>query len=75
MEVYDSPISGKAITTRKQRDRDLKENGCRPYEGFKVENQEAKRYRDYQDKKLNATLMDTAARTLYEINHGYRKLD
>ena len=75
MEAYESPITGEVVKNRRQRDIVLKQSGSRPYEGFKTESQEAERWRNYQDEKLNKNMRETMERTLYEVNHGYRKLD
>lgn len=72
-DAYESPVSGNVISNRKQRDRDLKESGCRQYEGKEIEVQEANRHNAYKRKELINTLMDTAQRTYYEIEHGYRR--
>lgn len=72
-DAYESPVSGNVISNRRQRDRDLKESGCRQYEGKAIEVQEATRHQQTERKQLINTLMDTAHRTYYEIEHGYRR--
>lgn len=72
-QEYESPIDGTPITNRRKRDYDLKRNGCRPYEGFHIEKQEADAVRQAEDNKLMSDIMETAERTYHEIEHGYRR--
>lgn len=73
MEAYESPVTGQVITNRRQRDYDLKATGSRPYEGYAIEKQEADKIRAEEDSKLSSRMMETAERTYYEIEHGYRR--
>lgn len=71
-EAYDSPITGEIINNRRKRDYDLKASGSRPYEGFKVEKQEAERFNSTQERQFSKNIHETVHRTMYEIQHGYR---
>ena len=72
MPAYESPITGEVIDSRSKRDRDLKQNGCRPYEGFKSEKREADQYHSEKDASLSGAMRETVHKHLYEIEHGYR---
>jgi hypothetical protein len=72
-DAYESPSTGKVISNRKQRDRDLKESGCRQYEGRHVEVQEAERHKRYEKQKMWGGIRETMEKTYYEIEHGYRR--
>jgi hypothetical protein len=73
-EPYESPITDEVINNRRKRDYDLKASGSRPYEGFKIEKQEADRYNAYKEKQLSDAMKETVHRTMYEITHGYRRV-
>lgn len=51
--AYQSPVTGKWIDSRKQRNEDLKRNGCRPWEGIEQEKKEAARHREYDAQKMD----------------------
>ena len=55
--AYESPATGKWITSRSERKEDLKRSGCREWEGMENEKQEAERRKQYeeaaQDKALD----------------------
>jgi hypothetical protein len=59
-EAYESPATGKMITSKAQRREDMKVSGCRDWEGRESEQKQANRNRDYEeaasDKKLDATV-------------------
>lgn len=59
-EAYESPASGKMITSKAERAKDFKATGTRPWEGLETEKQEAARQKAYteadEDKKLDATV-------------------
>lgn len=40
---YISPVTGKLISGKRQREEDLKRSGCRPWEGMEVERREAQK--------------------------------
>lgn len=58
--AYESPASGKWITSRSERREDFKRTGCRPWEGMAAERQEADKQKAYieaeQDKALDHTV-------------------
>lgn len=57
---YQSPIDGRAITTKQARIEDLKRNGCRPWEGMEQETKVAQaRVRD-EVKREDAKLTESA---------------
>ena len=71
-QEYESPVTGEVISNRRKRDYDLKSTGSRPYEGFKIEKQEADAIRKEEDSKLKSKMMETAERKFHEIEH-YRR--
>lgn len=64
-DAYESPATGKMITSYKQRREDMKASGCRDYEGFESESRQANRVRKYQeeesDKKLDKVVNEAWA--------------
>lgn len=52
IQPYQSPVTGKWIDSRKQRNEDMKRNSCRPWEGIEQEKKEARRARQYEDQAL-----------------------
>lgn len=72
-EAYESPITGEVINNRRKRDYDLKSSDSRPYEGRHIEQQEADKWHAEKERKLSEGIRETAQRTLYEIQHGYRR--
>ena len=58
---YQSPIDGKAITTKQARIEDMRRNGCRPWEGLeqerKVAQQRAAEEEKQHDKKLEEAVV------------------
>lgn len=59
-DAYESPATGKLITSYAQRREDMKASGCRDYEGRESEERQAKRVKQYEEeaeeKKLDATV-------------------
>jgi len=59
-DAYESPTTGKMITSKAARKIDLAESSCRPYEGLEQERKEAKRQSEYkaeaEDKELTKTI-------------------
>ncbi len=59
-EAYESPASGKIITSKRERMEDMKRTNTRQYEGLEQEKKEADRKNAYidaeNDKKLDATI-------------------
>lgn len=59
-EAFESPATGKIITSKKERAADMRASGCRDWEGMESEKQHAQRLKQYQeeedDKKLDAVV-------------------
>lgn len=70
-EAFESPSTGRVISTYRDLDRDMKESGCRPYEGFANERREADRVLQEKDRHMESVINDTVDQTAYEIEHGY----
>jgi hypothetical protein len=70
---YESPITGNAINSRKQRDEDLKRSGSRPYEGREAETREANRRKEYDQVKIDANVHDTVSRSYYALPEKVRR--
>lgn len=73
-DPFESPVSGRVVRNKREHQYDLDASGCRVYEGRQQEEKEAAKYRQEQEKKLEASVTDTIHQTHYEIQHGYRKL-
>lgn len=54
--AYESPATGKMITSRAERREDLKRSGCREWEGIESERRESERQKKYQEEKQEAAL-------------------
>lgn len=69
-QPYISPSTGKLVTTKRGERYDLKESGCRIYEGKEQEMKEAARHREYEEKAFEKTvehaLKDTARALKYQ---------
>lgn len=61
---YQSPITGRPITTKQARIDDLKRNNCRPWEGMEQETKVAQERVKAEEKALDAKLEATAAAVL-----------
>jgi hypothetical protein len=72
-DAYESPATGEIISNRRQRIADMDKSGSRQYEGFHNEKQEADKWHREQDARLDAKIDSTLHKTMYEIEHGYRK--
>lgn len=53
---YQSPISGRPITTKQERIEDLKRSNSRPWEGLEQEQKEAARRAAYDEQKADAAI-------------------
>lgn len=62
--AYESPASGKWITSRAERREDFKRTGCRPWEGMEAERQEAERQKKYAEEAEDKAL-DHAVRSAW----------
>ena len=49
IEPYESPVTGKMITSRSERREDFKASGCREWEGMDVERKEAQKRKAAED--------------------------
>jgi predicted nucleic acid-binding Zn ribbon protein len=58
-EAYESPASGKMITSKADRAKDFKATGTRPWEGREQEEKEAARLKAYDEQKMDAELDKT----------------
>ena len=62
--AYQSPATNKWITSRKERNEDLKRSGCRPWEGLETEKQEAAKVKQEADAHLDKEI-DKTVRTAW----------
>lgn len=62
--AYQSPATNKWITSRKERNEDLKRSGCRPWEGLETEKQEAAKVKQEADAQLDKEI-DKTVRTAW----------
>ena len=72
--AYVSPVSGRWINSREQRKEDLKQAGCRPWEGMEQEQKEASRRAAYTEQKDDAALTVAAEKALAQMPHEKRKV-
>lgn len=63
-DAYESPASGKLITSYAQRREDMARTGCRDWEGRASEERQAARVRQYDEQKQDQAL-DTTVRTVW----------
>jgi len=63
-DAYQSPATGKMITSYAQRRADMKAAGCRDWEGMANEKQHAQRQKQYAEAEQDAKL-DTTVRTAW----------
>jgi predicted nucleic acid-binding Zn ribbon protein len=54
--AYESPATGKWITSRSERKEDLKRSGCREWEGMEAEKQEAENRKKYEEEAQDKSL-------------------
>lgn len=72
-DAYESPASGKMITSRKERREDMARTNSRPWEGVAVEKQEAARHRQYIEQRQDARLHEAASRAFYQLDPKKRR--
>lgn len=70
-EAFESPSTGRVISTYRDLDRDMKESGCRPYEGLANERREADKVLQEKDRRMESIINETVDETAYQIEHGY----
>lgn len=56
LEAYESPATGKMITSKSERKRDMKESGCREWEGMKTERALSEQRKKEQEEKLDKAI-------------------
>lgn len=74
IEPFESPASGKMITSRSKMRDDLAQTGCREFEGCAVEKQEAARQQQYQYEKEDRSAHESAARAFYQLDPKKREI-
>ena len=70
---YDSPVTGKLVSGRKQRREDLKRTGSRPYEGREQEVKQAQRVQAENDKRLDILADKMARRGWAQVSPSVRR--
>lgn len=63
-DAYESPSTGKMITSKAERNADMKASNTRPWEGMETERQEAARIKAYEEAE-NDKKLDVAVRTAW----------
>lgn len=66
-EPYVSPVTGRLVHGKKDRERDLRESGCRPYEAGELQEQ-ARRAAD-AEKQAEREIDDAVERTFNELRY------
>ena len=74
METYLSPVTGKPITSQRQRQYDMESNGCRPWEGIKQEKKAVARQRKYNDDKLDKAVETSLNKQVGQMDSKKRKI-
>ena len=72
-EPYESPASGKIITSKKERREDFKRTNTRQYEGFEQEKKEADRINAYQEQKDDKELTETVEKVIASFPEEKKK--
>lgn len=72
-EPFESPVTGRVISSKRAHEYDLQSTGSRVYEGRDQETKEAQKWQQEQDSKLEARIEGTLNQTMHEIEHGYRR--
>lgn len=65
--AYESPATGKWITSRSERREDLKRAGCREWEGMDSERKEAARQKQYLEEKQDKALDETVRKAWAQL--------
>jgi len=71
-EAYESPASGRVITSKAQRREDMKRTNTRQYEGREQEEKEVKRQHAYQESALDSKMTDTIGNRLRDLSPSQR---
>lgn len=69
---YISPVTGKWVRGKKQRQYDLESSGSRPYEGREAEEKEAARKRKYEDERQDKFYEKIVTETLDKLGPDKR---
>lgn len=72
-DAYESPVSGRIIRTAAERDRDLKESGCRPWMGLQEEKQEAARCRAAEQLRQEQGIENAVVEALQQLPESHRR--
>jgi len=70
---YVSPVTGKLISSRRQRQYDLESTNSRPYEGRAQEVKEAQRREAYRLEKQDRTLTEAVHRSFAQLHPAKRR--
>ena len=70
-ETYQSPVTGKVISTKTRHENELKATGSRVYEGRGSEQRMADRHNQYQEDTLMDKADVTMNQTYHDMEHGY----
>lgn len=73
IEPYESMVTGRIISSRKEHRDELERTGCRVYEGREQEEKEAARYRAQKDKEFEDFLGDALEETHNQLKNGMIK--
>lgn len=71
---YTSPINGRPITTKQARINDLRENGCRPWEGLEQEKKAAQERKVYEEKIEDKKIEAAAVQAWQSLKPEQRKV-
>jgi hypothetical protein len=71
---YQSPVTGKWVEGRKARRDDLARTHSRPYEGREQEQKEIDRQRQYEERRLEKRIEESAGRAWAEAPERVRKV-
>lgn len=66
-DAFESPSTGRVISSKKERDADMKSSGCREWEGLAVEKQEAARIKQYEEEKADKQLENTIKESIRKL--------
>lgn len=66
-EAYQSPATGKWISSKAQRAEDMAESNTRPWEGIEQEKKEAERQKAYEEQRQDKELTACVEKTFKEL--------
>jgi hypothetical protein len=73
-EPYQSPSTGKWITSKRERRADLKQSGCREWEGIGSEARQAARNRQYEEEARDQKLEQAAIKAYKDLPESKKAL-